>query len=88
MIWARYRRPLLFLVYFLFFFHTALWHYWGYEGVGHLGFGEFFGSMRTGIITAGTVFSIVVFCMRCSLAACSVAGSATGASPRISQPGS
>ncbi len=61
MIWARYRRPLLFLVYFLFFFHTALWHYWGYEGVGHLGFGEFFGSMRTGIITAGTVFSIVVF---------------------------
>ncbi len=61
MFWAKYRRPLLFFVYFLFFFHTALWHYWGYEGVGHLGFGEFFATLRSGIITAGTIFSILVF---------------------------
>lgn len=61
MIWARFRRPLLLLVYVLFFLHTALWHYWGYEGVGHLGFGEFFGTLRSGVVTAGTIFSLAVF---------------------------
>ncbi len=61
MIWARYRKFLLFLVYVLFFLHTAIWHYWGYQGVGHLGFGEFFATMRSGVVTAGTVFSILVF---------------------------
>lgn len=61
MIWAKYRRPLLLLVYVLFFLHAALWHHFGYTGVGHLGFGEFFGTMRSGVVTAGTVFSILVF---------------------------
>ncbi len=61
MIWARFRRPLLLLVYVLFFLHAALWHYWGYEGVGHLGFGEFFGTLRSGVITAGTIFTLAVF---------------------------
>ncbi len=61
MVWARYRNWLLLLVYVLFFLHTALWHYWGYEGVGHLGLGEFFGTLRNGVITAGTIFTIIVF---------------------------
>jgi len=61
MTWAKHRRLLLLLVYVLFFLHTALWHYWGYTGVGHLGFGEFFGTLRSGVITAGTVFSLIVF---------------------------
>lgn len=61
MFWARHRRLFLFLVYVLFFLHTALWHYWGLQGIGHLGFGEFFATMRSGVITAGTVFSILVF---------------------------
>lgn len=61
MIWAKYRNWLLLLVYILFFLHTALWHYWGYEGVGHLGFGEFFGTLRNGVVTAGTIFTIIVF---------------------------
>ncbi|OGK13273.1 MAG: hypothetical protein A2W80_13955 [Candidatus Riflebacteria bacterium GWC2_50_8] len=61
MIWAKYRNWLLLLVYVLFFLHTAIWHYWGYEGVGHLGFGEFFGTLRNGVITAGTIFTILVF---------------------------
>lgn len=61
MIWAKHRRLLLLLVYVLFFLHTALWHYWGYTGVGHLGFGEFFGTLRSGVVTAGTVFSLIVF---------------------------
>lgn len=61
MIWARYRRPLLLLVYIMFFLHAALWHYFGYQGVGHLGFGEFFATMRSGIVTAGTIFTLAVF---------------------------
>ena len=61
MFWAKNRRFLLLLVYILFFLHTAIWHYWGYQGVGHLGFGELFSTLRTGVITAGTVFTLVVF---------------------------
>lgn len=61
MVWAKYRNWLLLLVYVLFFLHTAIWHYWGYEGVGHLGFGEFFGTLRNGMVTAGTIFTILVF---------------------------
>lgn len=61
MIWAKYRRLLLLLIYILFFLHAALWYSWGYTGVGHLGFGEFFGTMRHGVITAGTIFSLLVF---------------------------
>ena len=61
MIWAKYRNWLLLLVYVLFFLHTALWHYWGYESVGHLGFGEFFGTLRNGVVTAGTIFTLLVF---------------------------
>lgn len=61
MIWAKNRPLLLFLVYVLFFLHTAIWHYWGYTGVGHLGFGEFFGTLRSGVVTAGTIFSLIVF---------------------------
>lgn len=61
MIWAKYRRPLLLLVYVMFFLHTALWHYFGYQNIGHLGFGEFFGTLRSGIVTAGTLFTLVIF---------------------------
>jgi len=61
MFWAKHRNLLLLLVYVLFFLHTALWHYWGYESVGHLGFGELFGTLRSGVITAGTIFTIIVF---------------------------
>lgn len=61
MFWAKYRNWLLLLVYILFFLHVALWHHWGYEGVGHLGFGEFFGTLRNGVVTAGTIFTIIVF---------------------------
>ena len=61
MIWAKYRHWLLLLVYVAFFTHTAIWHYWGYESVGHLGFGELFGTLRSGVITAGTIFTLIVF---------------------------
>ncbi|NCB40251.1 MAG: tetratricopeptide repeat protein, partial [Erysipelotrichia bacterium] len=61
MIWAKYRHWLLLLVYVGFFTHTAIWHYWGYENVGHLGFGEFFGTLRSGVVTAGTIFTLAVF---------------------------
>lgn len=61
MLWAKYRNYLLLLVYILFFAHAALWYHFGYEGVGHLGFGELFGTFRHGVITAGTVFTIAVF---------------------------
>lgn len=61
MTWSRIRIPVLLLVYIIFFGHTWLWHSLGFEKVGHLGFGEFFGTLQSGIVTAGTIFSIVVF---------------------------
>ena len=61
MIWAKYRNWLLLLVYIAFFLHTAIWHYWGIESIGHLGFGCLFGSLRDGVITAGTIFTLIVF---------------------------
>ncbi|PKL42482.1 MAG: hypothetical protein CVV41_13095 [Candidatus Riflebacteria bacterium HGW-Riflebacteria-1] len=61
MIWAKYRNWLLLLVYVAFFLHVAIWHHWGYEGVGHLGFGELFATFRNGVVTAGTIFTILVF---------------------------
>lgn len=61
MFWAKYRGWFLLLVYIIFFGHTALWHHFGVEKVGHLGFGCIFGTMRDGVITAGTIFTIFIF---------------------------
>lgn len=61
MFWARYRGWLLLIVYIVFFGHTALWHHFGWEKVGHLGFGCIFGTMRDGVVTAGTVFTLAIF---------------------------
>ncbi len=61
MLLARWRVPVMFGVYVLFFLHVALWHAWGDQRIGHLGFGEFFGTLRSGVVTAGTIFTVVVF---------------------------
>lgn len=61
MFWAKYRGWLLLIVYIVFFGHTALWHHFGWEKVGHLGFGCIFGTMRDGVVTAGTVFTLLIF---------------------------
>jgi polyferredoxin/tetratricopeptide (TPR) repeat protein len=61
MFWAKYRGWFLLLVYVIFFGHAALWHHFGYEKVGHLGFGCIFSTMRDGVVTAGTVFTLLIF---------------------------
>ncbi len=59
--WARWRIPFMLLVYVLFFAHVALFHHFGWTHVGHLGFGELFGTLATGLVTAGTIFTLAVF---------------------------
>lgn len=61
MFWVKHRRLILWIIYILFFLHAAMWYCLGYKGVGHLGFGEFFLTLRTGIITTGTIFCLLVF---------------------------
>jgi polyferredoxin/tetratricopeptide (TPR) repeat protein len=61
MFWAKHRRIILLLIYAAFFGHAAIWYSLGYQGVGHLGFGEFFATMRTGLVTAGTIFTLLMF---------------------------
>ncbi|MFZ5949545.1 MAG: 4Fe-4S binding protein, partial [Candidatus Rifleibacteriota bacterium] len=61
MFWAKYRGWFLLIVYIVFFGHTALWHHFGWEKIGHLGFGCIFGTMRDGVVTAGTIFTLLIF---------------------------
>ncbi|HNV72157.1 MAG TPA: 4Fe-4S binding protein, partial [Candidatus Ozemobacteraceae bacterium] len=61
MTWNRWRILFFVAFYAAFAAHVALWHYWGQTSVGHLGFGEFFGTLQHGVITAGTIFSLVIF---------------------------
>ncbi len=61
MFWAKHRRLILRLVYIAFFGHAFIWYSLGYTGVGHLGFGELFATMRSGLVTAGTVFTLLAF---------------------------
>ncbi|MBF0409973.1 MAG: tetratricopeptide repeat protein [Candidatus Riflebacteria bacterium] len=49
------------IIYVLFFLHVFVWHSLGIKQIGHLGFGEFFGFLGSGVVTAGTIFSILVF---------------------------
>lgn len=60
MFWAKHRRIILWIVYILFFLHAAIWYCLGYHGIGHLGFGEIFTTLKTGVVTAGTIFTILV----------------------------
>ncbi|MBI3039817.1 4Fe-4S binding protein, partial [bacterium] len=58
---AKLRVPFMVLIYVLFFGHVALWYLGKVNSVGHLGFGNFFLTLQTGLVSAGTVFSIIVF---------------------------
>ena len=61
MTWNRWRVLFFVCFYAAFALHVALWHHWGKTTIGHLGFGEFFGTLQHGVVTAGTIFSLVIF---------------------------
>lgn len=61
MFWIKHRRLVLWVLYALFFLHAILWYSFGYQRIGQFGFGEIFLTLKTGIVTAGTVFVLVVF---------------------------
>lgn len=58
---SKYRNYILLFVYVLFFAHAAIWYSLGYEKIGHLGFGEPFIALKTGVVSAGVVFTLLVF---------------------------
>ena len=61
MFWAKHRRLILWILYALFFLHAYIWYALGYQRIGQFGFGEIFLTLKTGMITAGTIFVLVVF---------------------------
>lgn len=61
MFWAKHRRLILWSLYILFFLHAIVWYCLGYQKIGQLGFGELFNTLKNGVFTAGTVFTLLVF---------------------------
>ncbi len=61
MFWIKHRKTILWILYALFFLHAYIWYALGYHRIGQFGFGEIFLTLKTGIVTAGTIFVIVVF---------------------------
>ena len=61
MFWIKHRRLILWLLYALFFLHAIIWYSFGYQKIGQFGFGEIFFTLKTGVVTAGTIFVLAVF---------------------------
>ncbi len=61
MFWIKHRRSILWILYALFFLHAILWYTCGYQRIGQFAFGEIFLTLKTGIISAGTIFVLLVF---------------------------
>lgn len=61
MFWAKHRRLILWILYALFFLHAILWYCFEWRGVGQLAFGEPFMTLKTGIVSAGTIFVLLIF---------------------------
>lgn len=61
MFWIKHRKAILWVLYILFFVHAIIWYLCGWQKIGQFGFGEIFFTLKTGIVTAGTIFVLVVF---------------------------
>lgn len=61
MFWIKHRRLILWLLYILFFLHAIAWYCLDWHVIGQLGFGEIFNTMKTGMVTAGTIFILLIF---------------------------
>ena len=61
MFWIKHRKAILWALYILFFVHAIIWYLCGWQKIGQFGFGEIFFTLKTGIVTAGTIFVLVVF---------------------------
>ena len=61
MFWAKHRRFILWLLYALFFLHAIVWYCFGWQKLGQLAFGEPFMTLKTGVVSAGTIFVLVIF---------------------------